>query len=75
MVDPTSSPPSSIRRCESMTPSCSAVADGSSTVSSGEALNPLLGMTLAPNGDLFVLNGNNGNAVEITRTGTSPPRH
>jgi hypothetical protein len=26
-------------------------------------------MTLAPNGDLIVVNGNNGNAVEITPAG------
>jgi hypothetical protein len=28
-----------------------------------------LGMTVAPNGDLVVVNGNNGNAVEITPAG------
>jgi hypothetical protein len=43
---------------------------GSNIISSGGALNAPLGMTLAPNGDLLVLNGNNGNAVEVTPTGT-----
>jgi len=38
-------------------------------LSAGGALNAPLGMTLAPNGDLIVVNGNNGNAVEITPTG------
>jgi hypothetical protein len=40
-----------------------------STLSTGGALNAPLGMTLAPNGDLVVVNGNNGNAVEITPAG------
>ena len=39
------------------------------TLSAGGALNAPLGMTLAPNGDLVVVNGNNGNAVEITPAG------
>jgi hypothetical protein len=39
------------------------------TLSTGGALNAPLGMTLAPNGDLVVVNGNNGNAVEITPAG------
>jgi hypothetical protein len=47
-----------------------AVNYGSSIISSGGALNSPLGMTLAPDGDLLVLNGNNGNAVEITPAGT-----
>lgn len=38
-------------------------------ISSGGGLNAPLGMTLAPNGDLIVVNGNNGNAVEITPSG------
>ncbi len=38
-------------------------------ISIGGALNAPLGMTLAPNGDLVVVNGNNGNAVEITPQG------
>ena len=36
------------------------------SLSAGGALDAPLGMTLAPNGDLVVVNGNNGNAVEIT---------
>jgi hypothetical protein len=47
-----------------------AVAYGSDIISSGGALNAPLGMTLAPNGDLIVVNGNDGNAVEITPAGT-----
>jgi hypothetical protein len=39
------------------------------TLSIGGALNAPLGMTVAPNGDLVVVNGNNGNAVEITPAG------
>ncbi len=39
------------------------------TLSMGGALNAPLGMTLAPNGDLVVVNGNDGNAVEITPAG------
>jgi len=38
-------------------------------LSAGGALNAPLGMTMAPNGDLLVVNGNNGNAVEITPAG------
>jgi hypothetical protein len=38
-------------------------------LSSGGALDAPLGMTLAPNGNLIVVNGNNGNAVEITPAG------
>jgi hypothetical protein len=41
----------------------------SGTLSTGGALNAPLGMTIAPNGDLVVVNGNNGNAVEITPAG------
>jgi hypothetical protein len=39
------------------------------TFSIGGALNAPLGMTLAPDGDLVVVNGNNGDAVEITPQG------
>jgi predicted lipoprotein with Yx(FWY)xxD motif len=47
----------------------SPVADGSSTLTSGGALNAPLGMALAPNGDLLVTNGNDGDIVEITPQG------
>jgi len=47
----------------------SAVTAVAGTLSTGGALNAPLGMTLAPNGDLIVVNGNNGNAVEITPAG------
>ena len=38
-------------------------------LSAGGVLDAPLGMTLAPNGNLVVVNGNNGNAVEITPAG------
>ncbi len=38
---------------------------GGFPVSSGGSLSAPLGMTLAPNGDLIAVNGNNGNAVEV----------
>jgi hypothetical protein len=47
----------------------SSVTAAATTVTTGGALNAPLGMTLAPNGDLVVVNGNNGNAVEITPAG------
>ena len=40
-----------------------------SNLSAGGALHAPLGMTIAPNGDLVVVNGNNGNAIEITPAG------
>jgi hypothetical protein len=47
----------------------SAITAVAGTLSIGGALNAPLGMTVAPNGDLVVVNGNNGNAVEITPAG------
>jgi hypothetical protein len=47
----------------------SAITAVGGTFSKGGALNAPLGMTIAPNGDLVVVNGNNGNAVEITQSG------
>lgn len=46
-----------------------AVAAPATTLSSGGALNGPGGMALLANGDLVVLNGNNGNAVEVTPAG------
>jgi hypothetical protein len=46
-----------------------AVADRSNTLSSGGGLNGPLGLVAAPNGDLIALNGNDGNAVEISPQG------
>ena len=48
----------------------SAITAAAATISTGNALDAPLGMTLAPNGDLVVVNGNNGNAVEITPAGS-----
>jgi hypothetical protein len=45
------------------------VKDGSSTLISGGALNAPLGMGIAPDGDLIVVNGNDGNAVEVSPQG------
>ena len=47
----------------------SAITAVAGTLATGGALNAPLGMTLAPNGDLVVVNGNDGNAVEITPAG------
>lgn len=46
-----------------------AVTAGSSVVAKGGSLNAPLGMTLAPNGDLLVVNGNDGRIIEITPAG------
>ncbi len=43
--------------------------DGSKTLSFGGWLNGPLGVTLAPNGDVIVMNGSDGNAVEISPSG------
>ena len=47
----------------------SAITAVGGTFAKGGALNAPLGMTIASNGDLVVVNGNNGNAVEITQSG------
>ena len=47
----------------------SAITAVAGTLYAGGALDAPLGMTLAPNGDLIVVNGNNGNAVEVTPAG------
>lgn len=39
-------------------------------VTSNGALNDPLGMTIAPNGDILTVNGNDGNIVETTPSGT-----
>jgi hypothetical protein len=46
-----------------------AVADGSSTLLSSGGLDGPLGLLVAPNGDVIALNGNDGNAVEISPQG------
>ena len=47
----------------------SAAAPAATVLTSGGSLNGPLGLTLAPGGDLIALNGNDGNAVEITPRG------
>jgi hypothetical protein len=42
---------------------------GGLTVSAGGSLNAPLGLALAPNGDLVTVNGNDGNAVEVSPSG------
>ena len=44
------------------------------TLSSGGALNDPLGLTLAPNGDILTMNGNNGFIVETTPGGVQVAR-
>jgi hypothetical protein len=39
-------------------------------VSSGGAINAPLGLIIAPNGDILIVNGNNGKIVEVTPGGT-----
>jgi hypothetical protein len=47
----------------------STITAAASTLSAGGSLNGPLGMTVTPGGDLVVVNGNNGNAVEISPAG------
>jgi hypothetical protein len=47
----------------------------SSVISKGGSLNAPLGMTLALNGDLLVVNGSNGVITEITPTGKQVAKH
>jgi hypothetical protein len=42
---------------------------GTGVLTSGGALNGPLGLTLAPNGDVIAVNGNNGKAIEVTPQG------
>jgi hypothetical protein len=62
MTNSVSAIPAALTRTSAIT-----AADGN--LSAGGALRAPLGMTIAPNGDLVVVNGNNGNAVEITPGG------
>lgn len=43
---------------------------GANTVAKGGKLNDPLGLTIAPNGDILTVNGDDGNAVETTPSGT-----
>jgi hypothetical protein len=45
------------------------VPNGQNIVTTGGALNAPLGMVVAPNGDLLVANGGDGNVVEVTPAG------
>jgi hypothetical protein len=47
----------------------SPIRPGTGILTRGGSLNGPLGLTLAPNGNLIAVNGNNGNAVEVTPTG------
>lgn len=45
-------------------------ADGTgATLSTGDFINGPLGLTMAPNGDILTVNGNNGEITEITPAG------
>jgi hypothetical protein len=46
-----------------------AVSAAATTISTGGHLNAPLGMVLAPDGNLLVVNGNNGDATEVTPSG------
>jgi hypothetical protein len=46
-----------------------AITAGAAVISSGGALNQPLGMTFTPMDDLVIMNGNDGNAVEISPSG------
>jgi hypothetical protein len=45
------------------------VTQKASTIFKGGGLDAPLGMTMAPNGDLLIVNGNNGKATELTEHG------
>jgi len=47
----------------------SAVVFGTNTIATGGGLNQPLGLIAAPNGDLIAVNGNDGNAVELSPQG------
>jgi hypothetical protein len=47
----------------------SPVRAGSDVLTSGGSLSGPLGLTVAPDGDLIAVNGNNGKAVEVTQAG------
>jgi hypothetical protein len=47
----------------------SPVRAGSGVLTSGGSLSGPLGLTVAPDGDLIAVNGNNGKAVEVTQAG------
>jgi len=47
----------------------SAITGGAAIIASGGALNEPLGMTFTPMDDLVIMNGNDGNAVEISPSG------
>jgi hypothetical protein len=47
-----------------------AMTAAATTLTSGGGLNAPLGMVAAPNGALIVVNGNDGNATEVTPAGT-----
>ena len=49
------------------------VAGGGKTVARGGALSDPLGLTIAPNGNIVTMNGNNGQAVETTPGGQPRP--
>lgn len=46
------------------------VSFGTDTIATGGGLNQPLGLIVAPNGNLIAVNGNDGNAVELTPQGT-----
>jgi len=59
----------SVSAIPSATTRMAAATASSTTIDTGGGLDAPLGMMLAPNGDLVVVNGNNGKATEITQKG------
>jgi hypothetical protein len=60
---------SSISKIPNAATRTTAVPYGSDTLTHGGSLNGPLGLTLVPGGNLVAVNGNNGNAVEISPAG------
>jgi hypothetical protein len=60
---------SSISRIPGAATRTTAVPAGTDTLTKGGSLNGPLGLTLVPGGDLVAVNGNDGNAVEVSPDG------
>ncbi|HUK70685.1 MAG TPA: hypothetical protein VLW50_18335 [Streptosporangiaceae bacterium] len=66
MAETVGSSISAIRNAATRT---TAVPYGTDTLTKGGSLNGPLGLTLVPGGDLVAVNGNNGDAVEVSPAG------
>ena len=63
--------PTRFPRSPTPRPAPTAITAAATQLISGAGLNAPLGMVAAPNGDLIVVNGNDGNATEVTPAGTA----